>query len=61
MHFYFFIFFIFSVITNIQNTVSVTPLENAKTFVNGVLISESTVLHHVSMKYSDECCLNILS
>uniref|UniRef100_A0A8C4GF78 Kinesin-like protein KIF14 n=1 Tax=Dicentrarchus labrax TaxID=13489 RepID=A0A8C4GF78_DICLA len=34
------------VITNIQGTVSVTPMENAKTFVNGNLISESTVLHH---------------
>ncbi|XP_044056624.1 kinesin-like protein KIF14 isoform X2 [Siniperca chuatsi] len=34
------------VITNIQGTVSITPMENAKTFVNGNLISESTVLHH---------------
>lgn len=41
--------FIFSIITNIQDTVSITPLENAKTFVNGLLISESTVLHHVSI------------
>ncbi|XP_042367975.1 kinesin-like protein KIF14 [Plectropomus leopardus] len=34
------------VITNIQGTVSITPMDNAKTFVNGNLISESTVLHH---------------
>ncbi|KAF1385577.1 hypothetical protein PFLUV_G00109210 [Perca fluviatilis] len=34
------------VITNIQDTISITPTENAKTFVNGNLISESTVLHH---------------
>ncbi|KAF7658815.1 hypothetical protein LDENG_00007720 [Lucifuga dentata] len=34
------------VISNIQGTVSITPTENAKTFVNGKLISESTVLHH---------------
>ncbi|XP_034738211.1 kinesin-like protein KIF14 [Etheostoma cragini] len=34
------------VITNIQDTISITPAENAKTFVNGNLISESTVLHH---------------
>uniref|UniRef100_A0A667XDH0 Kinesin-like protein KIF14 n=1 Tax=Myripristis murdjan TaxID=586833 RepID=A0A667XDH0_9TELE len=34
------------VISNIKGTVSVTPMENAKTFVNGNLISESTVLHH---------------
>ena len=41
-------FICFSVITNIQGTVSITPMENAKTFVNGNLISESSVLHHVS-------------
>ncbi|XP_069558309.1 LOW QUALITY PROTEIN: kinesin-like protein KIF14 [Brachyistius frenatus] len=34
------------VISNIHNTVSIIPMENAKTFVNGNLISESTVLHH---------------
>ncbi|XP_029001602.1 kinesin-like protein KIF14 [Betta splendens] len=34
------------VISNIQGTVSVTPRENAKTFVNGNLISKPTVLHH---------------
>ncbi|XP_044218088.1 kinesin-like protein KIF14 [Thunnus albacares] len=34
------------IITNIQGTVSITPMENAKTFVNGNLMSESTVLHH---------------
>ncbi|KAM7387978.1 hypothetical protein PAMP_024182 [Pampus punctatissimus] len=34
------------IITNIQNTISITPMEDAKTFVNGNLISESTVLHH---------------
>lgn len=37
-----------SIITNIQGTVSITPMENSKTFVNGNLISESTVLQHVS-------------
>uniref|UniRef100_A0A673CMF8 Kinesin-like protein KIF14 n=1 Tax=Sphaeramia orbicularis TaxID=375764 RepID=A0A673CMF8_9TELE len=36
------------VITNMQGTVSITPMKNAKTFVNGNLISESMVLHHVS-------------
>lgn len=40
--------FLLSVITSIQGTVSIVPMENAKTFVNGNLISESTVLHHVS-------------
>ncbi|XP_035033401.2 kinesin-like protein KIF14 [Hippoglossus stenolepis] len=34
------------VINSIQGTVSITPMESAKTFVNGNLISESTVLHH---------------
>uniref|UniRef100_A0A8C8E2W8 Kinesin-like protein KIF14 n=1 Tax=Oryzias sinensis TaxID=183150 RepID=A0A8C8E2W8_9TELE len=34
------------IISNIQNTVSITPMKNAKTFVNGNLITESTVLHH---------------
>ncbi|KAM6921415.1 kinesin-like protein KIF14 [Xenentodon cancila] len=34
------------IISNTHNTVSITPMENAKTFVNGNLISESTVLHH---------------
>ncbi|XP_077441325.1 kinesin-like protein KIF14 isoform X2 [Vanacampus margaritifer] len=34
------------IITNTHGTVSITPMENAKTFVNGNLISESTVLHH---------------
>ncbi|XP_038147695.1 kinesin-like protein KIF14 [Cyprinodon tularosa] len=34
------------VISNIHNTVSIIPMDNAKTFVNGNLISESTVLHH---------------
>uniref|UniRef100_A0A8C5DQZ5 Kinesin-like protein KIF14 n=1 Tax=Gouania willdenowi TaxID=441366 RepID=A0A8C5DQZ5_GOUWI len=34
------------VIANIHNTVSITPIENAKTFINGTLICESTVLQH---------------
>ncbi|XP_041863265.1 kinesin-like protein KIF14 isoform X2 [Melanotaenia boesemani] len=34
------------VISNIDSTVSIIPMENAKTFVNGNLISSSTVLHH---------------
>ncbi|XP_056132828.1 kinesin-like protein KIF14 [Lampris incognitus] len=34
------------VISNINGTVDITPMESAKTFVNGHLISESTVLHH---------------
>ncbi|XP_040897242.1 kinesin-like protein KIF14 isoform X2 [Toxotes jaculatrix] len=34
------------VITSIHGTVSITPMESAKTFVNGNLISDSTVLHH---------------
>ncbi|XP_014822861.1 PREDICTED: kinesin-like protein KIF14 [Poecilia mexicana] len=34
------------VISNIHNMVSIIPMDNAKTFVNGNLIYESTVLHH---------------
>ncbi|XP_072516112.1 kinesin-like protein KIF14 isoform X1 [Salminus brasiliensis] len=34
------------VISNINGTVSIMPMKNAKTFVNGVLVSETTVLHH---------------
>ncbi|KAM4629240.1 kinesin-like protein KIF14 [Polymixia lowei] len=34
------------VISNVGGTVSITPMESAKTFVNGNLISSSTVLHH---------------
>ncbi|XP_066503711.1 kinesin-like protein KIF14 [Hoplias malabaricus] len=34
------------VISNIKGTVSITPMKNAKTFVNGNLVSEATVLHH---------------
>ncbi|TNN62055.1 Kinesin-like protein KIF14 [Liparis tanakae] len=38
--------FCFSVIINIQGTVSITPTDDAKTFLNGYLISETTVLQH---------------
>ncbi|XP_076007312.1 kinesin-like protein KIF14 isoform X2 [Genypterus blacodes] len=34
------------VISSMHGTVTLTPIENAKTFVNGKLIFESTVLHH---------------
>ncbi|XP_034035899.1 kinesin-like protein KIF14 [Thalassophryne amazonica] len=34
------------VISNIKGVVNIIPMENAKTFVNGNIISESTVLHH---------------
>ncbi|XP_072245431.1 kinesin-like protein KIF14 [Leuresthes tenuis] len=34
------------VISNTHNTVSISPMDNAKTFVNGNLVSASTVLHH---------------
>uniref|UniRef100_A0A8C9QWU7 Kinesin-like protein KIF14 n=1 Tax=Scleropages formosus TaxID=113540 RepID=A0A8C9QWU7_SCLFO len=34
------------VISNVNSTVSITPIKEAKTFVNGNLISKSTVLHH---------------
>ncbi|XP_027884679.1 kinesin-like protein KIF14 [Xiphophorus couchianus] len=34
------------VISNLHNMVSIIPMDNAKTFVNGNLIYESTVLHH---------------
>ncbi|KAL1023324.1 hypothetical protein UPYG_G00039250 [Umbra pygmaea] len=34
------------VISNVNGEVSITPMENAKTFVNGNLITEMTVLHH---------------
>ncbi|KAJ8277956.1 hypothetical protein GJAV_G00082120 [Gymnothorax javanicus] len=34
------------VITNASGTVSITPVQDAKTFVNGNLVSEPTILHH---------------
>ncbi|KAM6963083.1 kinesin-like protein KIF14 [Aplochiton taeniatus] len=34
------------VISNVNGTVSLNPMESAKTFVNGNLISKATVLHH---------------
>ncbi|XP_077463203.1 kinesin-like protein KIF14 isoform X1 [Stigmatopora argus] len=34
------------IITNTHGTVSINPIENAKTFVNGNLISDAIVLHH---------------
>ncbi|XP_017557881.2 kinesin-like protein KIF14 [Pygocentrus nattereri] len=34
------------VISNVNGLVSITPMKNAKTFVNGNLVSEVTVLHH---------------
>ncbi|XP_061096949.1 kinesin-like protein KIF14 [Conger conger] len=34
------------VICNVSGTVSITPIKDAKTFVNGNLVSEPTVLHH---------------
>ncbi|TRZ02867.1 hypothetical protein DNTS_026732 [Danionella cerebrum] len=34
------------VISSVKGTVSITPMPNAKTFVNGHLVSEGTVLHH---------------
>ncbi|XP_035272108.1 kinesin-like protein KIF14 [Anguilla anguilla] len=34
------------VISNVSGTVSITPIKDAKTFVNGNLVSEPTVLHH---------------
>lgn len=57
--------FSFSVISNINGTVSITPMENAKTFVNGNLVSEATILHHVremrpTMK-SQTCCITFRS
>ncbi|KAG7327749.1 hypothetical protein KOW79_009355 [Hemibagrus wyckioides] len=34
------------VISNVNGSISITPMENAKTFVNGNLVSETTILHH---------------
>ncbi|XP_015210921.2 kinesin-like protein KIF14 [Lepisosteus oculatus] len=34
------------IISNVGGTVSIAPIKDAKTFVNGNLVSESTVLHH---------------
>ncbi|XP_043092888.1 kinesin-like protein KIF14 [Puntigrus tetrazona] len=34
------------VISSVKGTVSIKPMPNAKTFVNGHLVSECTVLHH---------------
>lgn len=39
---------IFSVISNVEGTVSIKPMLNAKTYLNGNIVSECTVLHHVS-------------
>ncbi|XP_051551445.1 kinesin-like protein KIF14 [Myxocyprinus asiaticus] len=34
------------VISNVKGTISIKPMQNAKTFLNGNLVSECTVLHH---------------
>uniref|UniRef100_A0A4W5ME07 Kinesin-like protein KIF14 n=1 Tax=Hucho hucho TaxID=62062 RepID=A0A4W5ME07_9TELE len=34
------------VVSNVNGEVSITPMENAKTFVNGNLVSDTTVLRH---------------
>ncbi|XP_051550144.1 kinesin-like protein KIF14 [Myxocyprinus asiaticus] len=34
------------VISNVKGTISIKPMPNAKTFLNGNLVSECTVLHH---------------
>lgn len=43
---------LFSVVSNVNGEVGITPMENAKTFVNGNLVSETTVLHHVRIVYT---------
>ena len=42
-------FFHCSVISNLESVVTITPIGDAPTYVNGNLISEPTVLHHVSI------------
>lgn len=44
--------FLSSVISNVNGEVSIIPMENAKTFVNGNLVSETTVLHRVRIVYT---------
>lgn len=41
-------FLVFSVIKNTVGKVSIIPLREAKTYVNGKCILDPTVLHHVS-------------
>lgn len=41
-------FLVFSVIKNTDGKVSIIPLREAKTYVNGKCILDPTVLHHVS-------------
>ena len=36
----------FSVINNVSNVVTMQPLGEAQTYVNGCLITSDTVLHH---------------
>uniref|UniRef100_A0A8D0HSZ4 Kinesin-like protein KIF14 n=1 Tax=Sphenodon punctatus TaxID=8508 RepID=A0A8D0HSZ4_SPHPU len=45
------------VIENFDGTVSITPLGEAKTYVNGMHASASTVLHHVSSRIGDRVIL----
>ncbi len=40
--------FLFSILNNVGSIVSVTPMKDALTYVNGNLITEPTRLHHVS-------------
>lgn len=45
----------FSLFENPGSVVSVEPIAKAVTFVNGVAITRTTVLHHVSSSLSDSC------
>ena len=42
-------FVVFSVINNLESVVTITPIGDAPTYVNGNLILEPTILHHVSI------------
>ena len=37
-----------SIINNVEGIVNITPIGDAPTYVNGNLITEPTILHHVS-------------
>lgn len=41
-------FLLYSIIKHVKGAVSITPLGEAKTYVNGKCISGPTFLHHVS-------------
>ena len=39
----------FSTLNNVADMISVTPIGDAPTYVNGELVTQPMILHHVSM------------